>query len=256
MGGVCVGLMRPCPQMGNHMRISWWASFLHKWLAVIVGLQIVIWICTGLFFSLVPIERVRSEHRMRTLPPAVLQSADVSAFPALFDGAGRAPTRVTVDNRPEGPRAVVEYEGGGGALFDLRTGAKLSPLNADDALQIARARIVTDAPAKSTTRVTTESTEYRGALPAWRIVFDEPEHLAVYVGAETGHVTARRSALWRVYDTLWSLHIMDYRDHENFNNWPLIVVSTLALASVFAGIALVPYRFRWRRKKRAASEAA
>lgn len=237
------------------MRVSWWASFLHKWLAVIVGLQILIWIGTGLFFSLVPIERVRSEHRMRAIEPAIVQGVDVAALSAIVSDAGRAPTRVTIDNRPEGPRAAVEYRGGGGALFDLRTGAKLSPLNADDALRIARARIATDAPVKSTTRVTKESTEYRGALPAWRIVFDEPEHLAVYVGIETGQVTARRSTLWRVYDTLWAFHIMDYRDHENFNTWPLIVISILALASVFAGIALVPYRFRWRRRKRTTPEA-
>jgi len=65
-------------------------------------------------------------------------------------------------------------------------------------------------------------------------------------------VTARRSERWRVYEFLWALHIMDYRDHENFNHAPIIIVSILAFLSTIAGIALIPYRFRWRRKKPAA----
>ena len=77
-----------------------------------------------------------------------------------------------------------------------------------------------------------------------------------FAAANTGQVTARRSELWRVYDTLWALHIMDYRDHENFNHLPIIIVSLLALFSTIAGIMLIPYRFRWRRKKPAARAEA
>ena len=96
--------------------------------------------------------------------------------------------------------------------------------------------------------MTEESSEYRGALPAWRVQFPDGG-LSVYVAENTGAVTARRSDLWRLYDTLWALHIMDYRDHENFNHAPIIIVSILAFLSTIAGIALIPYRFRWRRKK-------
>jgi hypothetical protein len=42
------------------VRIAWLASFVHKWLALIIGIHIFIWIATGLFFTIVPIEQVRS----------------------------------------------------------------------------------------------------------------------------------------------------------------------------------------------------
>ncbi|MBL8552210.1 MAG: PepSY domain-containing protein [Hyphomonadaceae bacterium] len=236
------------------MRIAWLASFLHKWLALIVGIQIFIWIATGLFFTIVPIEKVRSEHRLRELAPVQLSAADLAHLPAALEGAD-APIRLTIENRPEGARIVADYADGAAALFDAGTGAKLSPLDQESALAIARARIATDAPIASSAFVTTTSPEYRGALPAWRIAFDEPSKLAIYVGADTGQVTARRSELWRVYDFLWSLHIMDYREHENFNHAPIIIVSILAFLSTIAGIALIPYRFRWRRKKQAVGPA-
>lgn len=233
------------------MRIAWLASFVHKWLALIIGIQIFIWIATGLFFTVVPIEQVRSEHRIRELTPAILSAADLAAVSNAVAGA-QTPIRLTIENRPEGARIVADYADGSAALFDARTGEKLSPLDQEDALAIARSRITADAPVASAELVTSASPEYRGALPAWRIAFDEPSKLAVYVGANNGQVTARRSELWRVYDFLWALHIMDYRDHENFNHAPIIIVSILAFLSTIAGIALIPYRFRWRRKKPAA----
>lgn len=106
------------------MRIAWLASFVHKWLALIIGVQIFIWIATGLFFTVVPIEQVRSEHRMREIAPAVLSAADLSALPTAIAGAP-TPIRLTVENRPEGARIVADYADGSAALFDARTGAQL-----------------------------------------------------------------------------------------------------------------------------------
>jgi hypothetical protein len=237
---------------GNIVRIAGLASFVHKWLALIIGIQIFIWIATGLFFTVVPIEQVRSEHRIRELAPLQLSVTDLGQVPGALARA-EAPIRLTVENRPEGARIVADYADGSAALFDARTGARLSPLDQESAVAVARARITTDAPVASSDLVTTASPEYRGALPAWRIAFDEPSKLAVYVGANTGQVTARRSELWRVYDFLWALHIMDYQEHENFNHAPIVIVSVLAFLSTIAGIALIPYRFRWRRKKQQAA---
>ena len=67
------------------------------------------------------------------------------------------------------------------------------------------------------------------------------------VAANTGAVTARRSDLWRLYDSLWALHIMDWRDHENFNHPLIIAVTAITLLSVIAGIVLIPYRIRFRK---------
>lgn len=231
------------------MRIAWLASFVHKWLALIIGAQILIWIATGAFFTLFPIRQIRSEDRVREIAPVALQIADTTAFASVAAGGSRHPNRVALETRPEGAMIVADYPDGSTALFDAHTGNQLSPLNADAALRAARLRINTTAPVRTSALVTEESPEYRGPLPAWRIEFNEPSKLAIYVSANTGQVTARRSDLWRLYDTLWALHIMDWRDHENFNHAPIIIVSLLALLSTLAGIALIPYRFRWRRRR-------
>ena len=231
------------------MQLARLASFVHKWLALLVGVQIVFWVVSGLFFTLFPIERIRSEHLVRTAPAErAIDTSQLADLRLIRNSQGRAPTKLTLEQRASGPVAIAEFADGDPVLFDADTLRSLSPLNRDAAIAIARAHVtLTDAPI-SAALVSAESAEYRGALPAWRVQFADAG-LHVYVAANTGVVTARRSDLWRLYDTLWALHIMDWRDHENFNHPLIVAVTIITLLSVIAGIVLIPYRIRFRRPR-------
>src|SRR3546814_11194630 len=87
-----------------------------------------------------------------------------------------------------------------------------------------------DERAARVSQVTENTTEYRGPLPAWRIDFEDGANRALSVAADTGAVTARRSTLWRTFDFLWSLPILDFKNHKH-SNTPLPILST-ALAAV------------------------
>ncbi|MGE0597022.1 MAG: PepSY domain-containing protein [Hyphomonadaceae bacterium] len=230
------------------MKLAGVASWAHKWLALVLGVQILFWIASGAFFAIFPIERVRSEHRIAEVAQAALAPEAMRSPQDLVNLLPEAPTRLTYERSVLGePVAVAEFAERRPILIDLNDWQVVSPLSADAAQLIAQA-YVAGAPAVRETRlVTQESPEYRGALPAWRIAFDDAEGLAVYVAADSGHITARRSDLWRVYDALWALHIMDWRDHENFNNGLLILASVLSLVVVLSGLILLPYRLRFGR---------
>ena len=116
------------------MRIVQVASLVHKWLALIVGAQILLWVVSGLFFTLFPIEQVRSEHRIRRLPPTELTQQDFDHVQELAGAIGAS--KVTLEARPEGAVVVAEFSEGPPRLFDARSGAQLSPLGADEAKQI------------------------------------------------------------------------------------------------------------------------
>ena len=139
-------------------------------------------------------------------------------------------------------------------LYDLADGRRLSPIPMTLAARVAEADHAGDLRAARVSRVDAETSEYRGALPAWRVDFEDGEGRAIYVAADTGQVTARRSTLWRAYDFLWGLHIMDWRGHEDFNSWLLVIVTLLSLVVVVSGIVMLPSRLgltRWLRRRRA-----
>jgi len=230
------------------MKLAALASSLHKWLALIVGVQMLFWVGSGLFFAVYPIERVRSEHRVAEAhSEAPLPERAPSELSALLP---EAPSRLTYERTSAGEAvAVAEFHERRPILINLDDWRVESPISADAAEQIARAYIAGNPRVREARLVTEESPEYRGVLPAWRIAFDDAEGLAVYVAADTARVTARRSDLWRVYDALWALHIMDWRDHENFNTGLLILTSFTALIVTLAGFVLFPYRLRLRTKR-------
>jgi len=236
-----------------------WAK-VHKWLALLMAVQIMLWFASGLFFAWFPIERVRGEHARAEQAAAPVPLDEAAAGLARLQGTGVGPAEKVEIRRLLG-RPVALASGGEGrpVLYDLADGRRLSPLPMNVAAQIAEADLVGELRAARVSRVTGETTEYRGPLPAWRVDFEDGEGRAIYVAADTGLVTARRSTLWRAYDFLWGLHIMDWRGHEDFNSWLLIIATLLATIMSIAGIIILPRRLgltRWLRRRRLAREAS
>ncbi|HRO02377.1 MAG TPA: PepSY domain-containing protein [Terricaulis sp.] len=232
------------------MNIARIASLVHKWLALLIGIQIVFWVVSGLFFTLYPIEQIRSEHLIRPAEPRHIETGSLD-FSGLRNSAGAAPVKLTIENRPYGQVVLAEFADGDPILYDAATLQPISPISRERAVEIARGHIALDSEPTAVERITEHVPEYHGLLPAWRVRFAE-HGMAVYVADNTGAVTGRRSDLWRIYDTLWALHIMDWENHEDFNHPLIVIVAWLTLFSVIAGIALIPYRFRWFKNSKAA----
>ena len=228
---------------------------IHKWLALLMAVQMLFWLASGLFFAWFPIERVRSEHMKATQAVQPVPLGEAAAGLARLRGAGlEAADTVEVRQLLGRPVALVRSGEGRAVLYDLADARRLSPIPMALAAQIAEADHAGDLRASRVSRITEETTEYRAALPAWRVDFEDGANRAIYVAADTGQVTARRSTLWRTYDFLWGLHIMDWRGHEDFNSWVLIIFTVLGLVVIVSGIIMLPSRLglgRWLRRRRA-----
>lgn len=122
-----------------------------------------------------------------------------------------------------------------------------APVGRDEAVRVARAD--QGGAAVVHARLHTASPlEYRKKpLPAWRVELADGAGTAVWVDVTRGAVVARRNRVWRVYDFLWSLHIMDYRGRDDFHSPWMVVGAALVLATVVSGAVIwgVRVRRRW-----------
>jgi hypothetical protein len=238
------------------MSITSLAGTVHKWLAFVLLLPILFWFGSGLFFALSPIEQVRSEHLMARTParPIAVATAATGLKRLADQGIGTA-DRIELRMLLGQPVALVSRGKDRPTLFDLATGVRLNPLSAATAAAVARQDYRGAFTVDRVVAVTQNSPEYRGALPAWEVRLKGDNGLSIYIAADTGLVTARRSTLWRAYDFLWGLHILDIKEHENFNSWLLVLAVGSSLILLVSGIVLIPERLgwiaRWRRAKRA-----
>ena len=237
--------------MTPRMRLHLAASRTHKWLALFIGAQLLIWFASGALMSFLPIDKVRGEHLVDREAVTVIPAGSGFADPAMIGVRAGAPLK-TITWHMVGARQVAEVTTTNGiTLFDAQTGERLPPIGAVEATGIARSSWKSSVkPGSTVSRVTEESPEYRGALPAWRVAFADRDETSVFVAADTGRITAVRTGTWRLYDFFWSLHIMDWKNHEDFNTWWLLGFAIGGLALGLAGTILMFMRWPIRRTRR------
>ncbi len=237
--------------MRSRTRFHVLASRFHKWLALIIGAQLLIWFASGALMSFLPIDKVRGEHLVDRETVVPIPTGMRLASPDFIVARAGAPVQAMTWRMLDG-KAVTEVTTANGiGLFDAATGERLPSVDATVATRIARAAWKSDEkPSSTANRVSRESPEYRAALPAWRIAFADPDRTSVFVAVETGRITAVRTGTWRLYDFFWSLHIMDWKNHEDFNTWWLLAFAIGGLFLGLAGTALLVLRWPIRRRRR------
>jgi len=225
------------------------ASKLHKWLALIIGVQLLLWFVSGSIMSIVPIETVRSEHLVsREAKPVRNISGLVSprVIASKIDGPIRSLRYRMLLGRPVAEAIDME---GKTYLFNGRTGKLRGPIEKKEALNIAAKAWVYGQPNfTSVAKINQNSVEYRGALPAWQVSTNDD--VRIFIPVATGDISAVRSTTWRFYDFFWSLHIMDWKNHENFNSWWLIAFALGGVVMSVSGLTLLVKRWPLKRRRR------
>lgn len=207
--------------------------WLHLWGGVIVGLQIILWVISGLVMVARPIDAVRGTDLRRDLPalamPAGLPALQGVEKLELGSLLGKPVWKLT-DAR-------------GKRLLDAATGQPIS-LTPAEAEAIARAGTTLTGPAV-VTAIAADSPplEWRRNEPAFRVTFADDTRVFVTMQGEIGAI---RTPWWRFYDLFWGLHIMDWSARENTHS-PLIIAATLLSLGVVLTGALLTVRHFWRR---------
>jgi len=218
---------------------------LHKWVALVVGLQMFLWVAGGLLMSLSDIDEVHGDLTKARLEPRPLRWDQLVAIESIIARVPAPIAELSVSPGFFGPQYRLTDTSGAVHHFDAQTGKPLGEIDATQALEIAQTNYAGSASGGPPTRVTENSTEYRDRLPAWRVDFNDEAATTLYVAADNGDVVTRRNRIWRIYDIAWMLHIMDYREREDFNHALLVWASALALLIVLSGVYLIVVA-RWR----------
>lgn len=217
---------------------------IHKWLGLIVFAQLVVWTGTGLFFVAVHITDVRADDLIH--PPSHVAPIDMSrvkftSADALNAVAEDRPFEVTLKALAGLPVYEIRAEIGT-FLVSAETGERIvvdEPL----ARQIAAATWVEPTPIRAMEELEAAPRESTVSGNVWVAHFEGEGDPTLYISAVTGRTSNPRTDLWRTYDFLYGLHLMDYVEHENFNTPWMLAAAILALSTVLFGIALLVHRF-------------
>lgn len=221
---------------------------LHKWIAVVVGVQALVWTLSGFYMVAIDLDFIHGDHLVREEAPRLLDVADLGD-PLL--AASNVPQATGVRlHRVLGREVYIAAGPEGDVALDARNLERLSPPTEADIRSIAQERFNGSEPIVGVELLNEVPFEIRGRRPPlWRVQFEGWNKPTLYLSASTGELLTRRHELWRVFDFLFGLHIMDYSERENPNNSLLRVFSWAALTLTLTGAWLLLYSFP-RRKRR------
>jgi len=222
---------------------------LHRWLGILMAVQIIAWMISGLYFTLYPIEEIRGAHLIRkpsrvgTAAFAQLASPRViaAALDKHFDEGWQAKSisLVTIFGQTSWR---VEGSAGGAPFRRLVDGdgtGVIPSLSKAEAARVARDWLRDPGEITSVEWLDTSEPagEYRGKpLPAWKVSFEQPEALNLYLDPWTREVLASRTTRWRIFDFLWMLHVLDFETRDDFNQPLLMIAAALGLIVALSGV--------------------
>ncbi|MBU2676996.1 MAG: PepSY domain-containing protein [Gammaproteobacteria bacterium] len=220
---------------------------IHKWIALVLGIQLFLWALSGFYMVVVHIDIIHGDMLVRDVKQDIrfdeAPQVPLDQLASLHPDARRITLKAMMD------RPVYLIEGDSTRLLGARDGRQLSPIDERTATEIASYHYAGEAGIRRVQLLESDPpTELQArSLPLWRVDFDDRWNSTFYIDPDTGEFTTRRHTLWRVFDFLWMLHIMDYDTRDEINNSVLRVFSVLGLTLGLSGVWLLFYSFR--RKK-------
>lgn len=212
---------------------------IHKWLALVVGIQVLGWVLGGLVMTAIPIERVRSEHHIACFQPNVLPARGLLDPHAAAEAAGIEAVEATLKTTLRGAVWSLKDADGHIHVVNAVTGGHMASMTANEARQLASAQYEGKGQPVAARLFATAPQEAGKPGPLWRVEFSDAESTSFYLSPETGEVVSRRSNVWRLYDAFWRIHILDFKTGENFNHPLIIAAAALTLPVVVTGLILL-----------------
>lgn len=231
------------------------ARTLHKWLGLLVGLQILIWLASGLYMVVVDIDFIHGDPLVRNMrQPIIVPQTPVIDIAAL---RAKHPDATHIGLSPVmGQTYYTVNTADNHYLYEPETGDLISPLGEKTARQIAKYHFNGNTTILTASLITTNPPMeiQTRRLPLWRIDFADRYRTSFYIDPYTGALATRRHQYWRIFDFLWMLHIMDYEERADTHHPLLIIAQLTGLSFAFTGLWLLFYSFSGRRKNRDAAE--
>lgn len=229
------------------MKLPHWFAFLHKWLGLFIGIQIILWMTGGFIMSFLDLDVVHGDHNVAEQEPLALDGSLLrvplqNAIAAYAPLGVRSATYKTLLGQSVYDLQLMD---GTHVLVDTRSGGRVD-IGEAQVRGVASADFSGDGSIIELGLIDAKNFEYQGAVPVWRVAFSDPEGTRLYIHTETGRIVAHRNGSFRLFEFFWRLHIMDWDDGQDFNTWWLVTTSLLALVICLMGYGLMFYRLRFK----------
>lgn len=221
----------------------------HKWLSLFVGVQLLIWIGTGLYFNLMDHDkatgntlRVHSHHEDNITDFELVNIKDLDSEPAL------ALELIWVLRHPYYhivyEKGAHNYQQSRSIIFDALTG-KPFELLPSHITEIAQNSYSGSGKLLAPVLKPPPFSDYAGQQNLmWKVEVDDENDTTIYIDSTTGQVIRHVNKDSRLKELMMKLHFMDYMNTGGFNHWLIIICAIATLMFSITGVTWLTKLYR------------
>ncbi|WP_417659165.1 PepSY domain-containing protein [Pseudidiomarina sp.] len=220
----------------------------HRWLALIVGLQMVVWSISGAYMVFFKLPFIHGDHLVHQHDAVIQHGNHVASFNDVLKAYPEASQiQLTSQwlNHQWQPVYRISHHGMT-ELVDAQSIAVVE-LSQSDVQAIAEKMYALGEQPASRVQWLTENPPSElnpDHLPVWRVDFDDFGSTSLYFSPSTGELVTKRHTFWRGFDIMWMLHIMDYEERVDIESWLLRGFIIANFIFLITGAVLLVYTLR------------
>ncbi|SEL21205.1 NADH:ubiquinone oxidoreductase, Na(+)-translocating, F subunit [Colwellia chukchiensis] len=214
---------------------------LHKWLSLLVALQLFIWLGTGLFFNLMDHEKASGNQYRQSLQVAAIEQARLIE-PSLVLASAQPVVSIRLISLLAEPYYLLTHQQGlyrhlksEYSLVHAYTGARVR-ITELMAAEIAQASYSGAGQIISVVKLSPPYQDIpKEKNQVWQVNFADQINTSVYVDSQSGRIVSHSNDDKRFVDFFFILHFMDYGNTGSFNNIQVIVFGLLTMLFCLTG---------------------
>ncbi|MGI2112809.1 hypothetical protein ACRN9G_04330 [Shewanella frigidimarina] len=223
-----------------------WVRKLHKWASVIVGIQLLLWLISGLYFNLMDHDKAQGLTYLNDTHAEVAIETHRLLEPGTILAAFKPSVSLNIITLLDKPYYLLIHEKGlynhlnnDYSLVDAYDGNQVI-IDTTMAQQLAKASYSGEATISSTLLLTPPLDDFpKQRNDTWQINFADNIGTSVYIEAQSGRLVGHSDEHTRLADIFFMLHFMDYTSEGSFNNIPIMIFAFITLWLTFSGLIWV-----------------
>lgn len=229
-----------------------WVKKIHKWVSLLIGLQVFIWVLSGLIFNVIDHNKARGNTYRQEISAKqnIIAEKDLlpvesilAAYPDTIEL-----TQTTLLSKPyyllTKEQALYQHFANSYQLVNAISG-ELTIVDKQLATDIAKASYNGPGDITSTTLLTGNIADFtKQKNPSWQVNFSDKLQTRVYVEQGSGRLVGHSNSDKRFANFFFMLHFMDYGDEGSFNNIQIIVFAFITLWLTLSGLVWTIYLLR------------
>ena len=224
---------------------------LHKWLSLVVFIQLFIWLGTGVFFNLMDHDKARGNHNKQSAAIQAIDNQRLLNPNSIISRSSRQVSEVALIQRLAHPYYLLTHEKGlyshfksDLSLVDAYSGIELT-IDENVAGKLAQASYKGTGDISSVVKLSPPIADMlKERNKVWQVNFSDDLETSVYLDASSGRLVGHSNEDKRFVDLFFMLHFMDYPflgegSVGGFNNGQITFFALLTLVFCLTGFIWV-----------------